>query len=190
MRKALFLFTPLFLILVMKSAFALDPVAPKQDRAFGFLTVQSPLPSDICEIKSLKLKQKEPFELNFHPDELMKVPVGDYQLKVKMQEVEWTSRVTVHPTEMTQVFVPGFGNLKVIAPQPAKTTVEVFSKDGKLLRTFPADQIKTFPVGDYTVVVKLPAEQVPNRVETVTPEGVKNNVTLVANETRRLVVYK
>jgi hypothetical protein len=179
-----------FLFLFTTSlVFALDPVAPKSERAFGFLTVDSPLPGDILEITSLR-KEANAFSLTFRNNELVKVPIGEYSLTVKMQGYNWTQNISVLPTEMTDISVTGYGNLLVKAPNPPKTTVEVYSTDGTLISRFNASEVKTLPVGAYQVTITIEPDVIANAGPFYTSHVTKNDVRIITNETRKLVVWK
>jgi len=144
--------------MALQPLWALDPVAPRSERKYGELMVQTPLPSDVCEIKMVKDKNRDEgveYQQSFKPGETIKVPVGDYALKVKLQDREWTSQVTVHPTERTDIKVTGYGNLKVNSPNPSGDTVEVATPDGKVVSSFHPNQVKTLPTGTYNVTVKM-----------------------------------
>lgn len=187
MRKISVLSLTFFILFSTPLVFALDPTAPKSERAFGFLTVDSPLPSDVLEITSLK---PNAFSLTFRNNELVKAPIGDYLLTVKMQGVKWSQKISVLPTEMTDINVPGYGNLLVKAPNPSKTTVEVYSSDGTLLSRFMASEIKTLPVGTYQVTIKMQPEEIVNAGNFYTSDVTKNDVRILTNETRKLIVWK
>lgn len=171
-------------LMLASVAYALDPVAPKSERAFGFLSVETPLKTDVIQaINSDPAKAAAPILLK--NDEILKVPVGDYLVKVKMQDKEWSQSVKVQPTELSALTVTGYGNLRVMAPDPANTNVDVYGMDGQLVSHFAASQIKTLPTGNYRVTVKLPMES-GMRSNEVT----KENISIVTNETRRVVVWK
>ena len=152
MKKLIWIFLGLFFCAAYSHVcIALDPVAPKAERAYGFVEVVSPLPeSDICELTG---EAGEHF--TFKPGQMMKVPIGQYNLKVKLQNDEWSKTIQVTPTEFNYVAVPGYGNLKVKTPNPSGDTVEVYSESGSLLRSFPASQVETIPMGTYQIKVKL-----------------------------------
>jgi len=165
-------------------ASALDPVAPKSERAYGFLSVESPLHSDVIEASCVASCQAAA-PIQFKNDEMVKVPVGDYLVRVKMQDKEWSQRAKVLPTELTALAVTGYGNLAVTAPNPATTMVEVYSADGKQVARFNASQMKTLPTGTYRVTIRLAPELGLNPSEVT-----KTDVGIVTNETRRLIVWK
>lgn len=147
-----------FILCGLQNVWALDPVAPRAERKYGELMVQTPLPSDVCSIKMTKDKNRDAgidYQQTFKPNETIKIPVGDYLLTVKLQDREWTSQVTIQPTERTDVKVTGYGNLKVNSPNPNKDTVEVATLDGKVISTFHPSQVKTLPNGTYNVTVKF-----------------------------------
>jgi len=190
MRKAMtFLISFLFLsTLGLSSTFALDPVAPKSDRAFGYLKVDTPLPaSDRCEIQRIS---GIGYQLQFQPGEMIKVPVGEYQLNVQLQNGLWSSPISVSPTEFTAVIVPGYGNLKVNSPNPRLDMVEVFShNDGRLVDRFPAANIKTLPIGNYDVMIKVGNRYVmKDKVIRQVSTASRSNVSIMPNTTRELTV--
>ena len=168
---------PLFIFLVVAAngtkIFALDPVTPRSERAFGFIKVESPLPdSDSCELTG-----KNKFKQNFKPGEMIKVPIGEYDLEVKLQDGKWTSPVQIGPSEYTKVVVTGYGNLKVNSPNPESDKIEVYSQEGKLVEDFHPSKLKTLPTGTYNVKVKI------GKASTT-----QNDVVIVTNTTRELDV--
>ena len=185
-KTSLFLF--LFFVTGLSTSFALDPVAPKSERAFGFVSLESPLPTDVGELTGVAPAGLAPAILR--PGDLFKVPVGEYNLKVKMQGYEWTSPISVTPTELTAVVVPGYGNLKVSTPNPSVDQVEVYSPDGSVLKSFRSSEIVTLPIGTYRVKVKLGPEALIKGQENLMRDVVRTDVKILPNETRRLVVYK
>jgi len=188
MKRRIFAFAAIFSLMGLQ-AFALDPVAPVEERAFGFVSFESPLPTDTAQLTGVAPAGLPPMTLR--PGELMRVPVGQYNIKVKMQGYEWTSPVTVTPTELTAMVVPGFGNLKVSTPSPTTDMVEVMSADNRTVASFPASEIRTLPIGTYSVKVKLsPDVTVQKTQKVVSRDVVRANVQILPNETRRVVVYK
>jgi len=143
----------MFLSLVATTAVALDPVAPRSFRKFGMIYVESPNPqSDSITLIRKKTGFKEPLQSGV----LKVVPVGKYRVEVKMQSYHYQQDVWVESTERTDVIVPGYGNLKVNAPNPSAVMVEVYPKGkGKLVAKFPATEIKTLPRGHYEVRIKV-----------------------------------
>lgn len=174
MRKVIPLFVLLFVLAVGTRAFALDPVAPKSERGSGFLKVQTPLPeSDTAELTGAKN-----FKQEIKPGEMVKVPVGNYTLKVNLQgDQKWSSSVEIKPTEYTKATVTGYGNLKVNTPNPESDQIEVTSQDGKVVKEFHSKKIKTLPIGTYSVKIKV------GKASTV-----ENDVVIVTNTTRELDV--
>lgn len=188
MRKIIiksFLFIGILTSFYSPSLFALDPIAPKSERAFGFLSVTTPLYTDMLEIKS------DNFSTTFKSEEMIKVPIGDYILTVMMQDnVKSTQKVSVMPTELTAINITGFGNLFVKAPNASRTVVEVYSIHNKLVSRFMASKIKTLPIGTYRVNIKMPPEEMANMDKVYTSEVTKNDVRIITNETRELIVWK
>jgi hypothetical protein len=174
MRKGTaFLFIAVFLGAAFPS-FALDPVAPREERAFGFLRVETPLPAtDECEVSAVA--PASGYKKAFKPGQTMKIPVGDYLLSVKLQDRVWKNPISIRATELTALVVPGFGNLKVTSPRRSDT-VEVYSPKGGFVTSFPASQVKTLPVGRYHVKVKMKSLETP-RIQ----------VAIVTNTTREVV---
>ncbi len=175
-RKILYVFV--FVMAALQNVWALDPVAPRAERKYGQLMVQTPLPTDVCEIKMVKDKNRDAgidYQQTFKPNETIKIPVGEYSLKVKLQEGEWTSQITIQPTERTDVKVTGYGNLKVTSPNPNKDMVDVATLDGKTISSFHPNQVKTLPNGTYNVTVKMGGASV-----------TQPNVVIITNTTREV----
>lgn len=160
-------------------ALALDPVAPRAERKLGELLVKSPMPeTDTCQVNFISKKGEtfqDPVKESFKPGQKIRVPVGDYALKCKLQEAEWSSNITVQPTERTDVTVTGYGNLKVVTPKPGSDTVEVYTQDGKLVKSFNPTGVKTLPTGNYNVKVKMSGAEITEK-----------NVSIVTNTTREI----
>lgn len=172
------IFLAILFLLGVSNIWALDPVAPRAERKYGELMVQTPLPSDTCEIRMTKDKNRDAgidYQQKFKPGETIKIPVGDYDLTVKLQDREWKTQVTIHPTERTDVKVTGYGNLKVNSPNPGKDTVEVATLDGKVISTFHPSQVKTLPNGTYNVTVKMGGVSI-----------TQPNVVIITNTTREV----
>lgn len=175
MQKKTALLSFLFLTGTCLTVYALDPVAPRSERKYGQLMVKSPLPdSDICEVMSVK-GAAQGVKQSFKPGETIKVPVGDYFLKVRLQENEWTANITVYPTERTDIVVTGYGNLKVNSPKPGSDTVEVSTLDGKVVKSFHPTRVQTLPTGTYNVKVKMDGAEI-----------TQSNVVIVTNTTREV----
>ncbi len=174
MKKFIFLLYSLFFSLPLIS-YALDPVAPKADRAFGFFKVETPQSSDTCELLRLN-PAHPPYKTSCQPNTMMSVPVGEYQLNIRMQEYSWNEKVNIHPTEYTSIAVLGYGNLLVNSPR-ATDFVEVINSQGKEVAQFGVNQVKTIPVGSYEVKVKSKGVQ-----------ASMNKVVVIADKTRELIV--
>lgn len=172
--KIIFLF---FIVLIFQgSAFALDPVAPRADRAFGFLKIGTPQPStDQCDL--LRLNPASPtYHSNCQPNTMLSLPIGEYQVTVRMQEYSWTEKVRVYPTEYTTVAVFGYGNL-IVASSRKGDVVQVLTPQGKEIAEYKANLVKTIPTGVYDVTIKS--------------KGVSasmQNVRIITNATRELDV--
>ncbi len=163
-----------FFTLLSAHLFALDPVAPVSERKFGFLQVHSPLPeSDICTVTN----PTTGFSQTFKPGETIKIPVGEYSLNVKLQHNEWSSPAIIQPTERTDIFVTGYGNLKVTAANPTTTSIEVYSQDGRLITQFAPNGPQTLPTGTYNLKIKIGNS-------TAQQEG----VVIITNTTREIMV--
>lgn len=188
MKRSLFFFLSFLFLMNLSPAFALDPVAPKEERAFGFVSVETPLPTDVCELTGIAPAGLPP--MTVRPGELIRVPVGQYNLRVKMQGYEWTNTISVTPTELTAAVVSGYGNLKVATPNPTVDQVEVSSSDGKALKTFRSSEIATLPIGVYRVKIRLGSGAVASGQGNMMQDVVRTDVKILPNETRRLVVYK
>lgn len=155
--------------------YALDPVAHKADRAFGFFKVETPQNSDICELLRLN-PAHPPYKTSCQPNTMMNVPIGEYQLTVRMQEYSWNEKVRIHPTEYTSVAVLGYGNLLVTSPRKTDT-VQVLNSQGREIAQFGVNQAKTVPVGTYEIKVKSKGTQ-----------AVLNQVVVITDRTRELLV--
>src|SRR4030095_2055574 len=148
MKRKFFVLTALLCLAGLK-AYALDPVAPKEERAYGFVTLESPLSSDVGTMTGVAPAGLSPVTIK--SGDMMRVPVGEYTLTVKMLGYTWTSPVSVTPTELTAVVVDGYGNLKVSTPNPTIDMVEVWSTDNRVVASFPASELRTLPVGTYSL---------------------------------------
>ncbi|MCE9624914.1 MAG: hypothetical protein K8R69_05595 [Deltaproteobacteria bacterium] len=159
------------LMLSALPAYALDPVAPVSERKFGMLFVKTPMPeTDVITLTSTGGGKKQTAK----PGIEVKVPIGDYQVSVKMQDYVYEQQVKVGGTERTEVVVPGYGNLKVSAPKGA--TIEVYKTGTQsLVAKFPASQVKVLPTGYYDVHIHFEKDSV-----------TMNNVWIVTNTTREV----
>jgi hypothetical protein len=151
MKKIISLAFGIFLFL-SGSAHALDPVAPRSERAFGIVYVKTPLPgSDIVTLIS-KSDPKDTQKLQAEVD--VKVKVGDYLVKVEMQNpYTYEQEVSVRPTERHDIIVPGFGNVIV---KGAKGNVEAYAQGSSSpVAKFATNYVKTLPEGTYDLKVKV-----------------------------------
>lgn len=174
MRSKFFFLLPL--LFICSSTWALDPMAPKSERAFGRIRVKTPLSSDICEIKG-KAAQTEGKFILIPCAEMTKVLIGEYELRVKLQNTEWKTDITISPTEFTDVNVIGYGNIKVTSPNPKLDSVEVLSTDGKKVREFFTKDTITLPTGSYNLKIKTSGQEV-----------LFNDVVIMSNTTREVSV--
>lgn len=165
----LFIFAALSLVSLR--VFALDPVAPISERKFGMIFVKTPQPgSDTITLTAVEGGKKQSLE----SEKEIKVPIGDYQVSVKMQDYLYEQQVKVGGTERTEVIVPGYGNLKVISPEGS--TVEVYKTGTEsLVAKFPVKQVKVLPTGYYDVRIRFGNSSVTS-----------NNVWIVTNTTREV----
>lgn len=174
MMKKIFPLILLSLLAFSGKSRALDPIAPASERAFGTVYVKSPLPnSDIVTLTSQSDTQNI---LKMQPEVDAKVKVGDYTVRVEMQDYSYEQEVSVRPTERHEIIVPGFGNMVV---KGAKGTVEVYTKDSskKPESTFATNYVKTLPSGNYDVKVKVGKYTLD-----------QNNISVVTNTTREIDV--
>lgn len=163
------------LILLPFQAQALDPVAPKSDRAFGFFKVETPQSSDTCELSRLS-PANPPYTGPCKVNSIMTLPVGEYQLNVKIQEYSWSEKIQVLPTEYTSVAVLGYGSLLVTSPH-TNDTILVADLQGKTIAQFKTNTVKSIPTGVYNVTVKSKRQQTS-----------VDQVSIVPNKTRELLV--
>ena len=152
MRRFLAYFTLISVsTLITGSVLALDPVAPRAFRKSGMIWVKTPNPAtDVVEITRLKTGTTR----TIPSDKVEVVPVGKYQVNVKMQNYNYTQKVLVEPTERTDVEVPGYGNLQVNSKFPGEVVV-YRQGTGTKVATFATNEVKTLPRGRYDVKVLL-----------------------------------
>ncbi len=144
------------------SVWALDPVAPRSERALGVIYVETPNPDD--EI-TLVLQQDEIHQSRISTKQDVKVPVGDYKVLVKMRpHYTYEQAVTVRPTERHEIIVPGFGNLRV---NGACREVKVY-QEGKEIAKMTCDKTRTLPRGAYDVKIVQGKYNIEKRVDVVT----------------------
>lgn len=154
---------------------ALDPVAPVSERKYGVVYVKSTLPaSDVITLTNVT-DPNHTLTLKSETD--AKVPVGDYAVRVEMQDYSYEVEVSVRPTERHEIIVPGFGNLRVNGP---KANVEVFEAgEKKLIAKFETNYTKTLPRGTYDVLISW---GVSKKKDSIT----QKNVVVVTNTTRQI----
>src|SRR5437867_2161357 len=139
--KKLFSLSVLAILFCATMAWALDPVAPLSERKFGVVYVQSTLPSS--DVITLSPTNDSGKAINMKSGVDVKVPVGDYTVRVEMQDYSYEVGVTVKPTERHEIIVPGYGNLRVNGP---KADVEVFGENSKKpIAKFQTNFTKTLP---------------------------------------------
>lgn len=144
-----FLVLTAFLFLIPQNAKALDPKAPREERATGMVYVETPNPDDKIVLEPQREGQKE-IKLSNKKDQL--VPVGDYLVKVEIKpEYHYEQALTVRPTERHEVIVPGFGNLRVNGECSEVTIL----KDGKEIDKIKCGQIRTLTSGAYDLKIKV-----------------------------------
>ncbi len=162
------------MLLFSAPAWGLDPLAPRSERGEGRVVVHSPQPDNIVTVTNLKNRGS----WNPKPGQTISVPVGDYELHVKMQDYSYQQNFHVAPTETSFLVVPGYGSLKVNSPHATDKVTVTSDKTGQTVATFPASDTKILPRGHYKVTVEVPG---------MLP-AVKNNVWVVTNTTRVLEV--
>lgn len=175
MKKLFTLFSIIFLagFAWVAPALALDPVAPREFRSSGMIWVKTPNPtSDKVTIT----RKSTGFHQTIPSNKIEVVPVGKYQVDVQMGDYHYQQNVLVEPTERTDVEVPGYGNIKVVSPVPAKIHVYK-SGTGNLVAKFPSGEIRTLPKGHYDIKIKV-------GIHTVQ----KEDIWVVTNTTRVLDV--
>lgn len=159
----------------IQAAHALDPVAPVSERKYGVVYVKSTLPKS--DIITLTNSTDPTANISIKSETDVKVPVGDYMVRVEMQDYSYEVEVTVRPTERHEIVVPGFGNLKV---NGAKATVEVLKPgEKKPIAKFDTGYVKTLPSGTYDVVITWGPAQ---KKDSLT----QKNVVIVTNTTRQI----
>ncbi len=175
--KKLFFLALLSIISLPSIARALDPVAPVAERKFGVVYVKSTLPSS--DVITLTSAADPNSTQTIKAETDSKVAVGDYTVRVEMQEYSYEVEVTIRPTERHEIIVPGFGNLRVNGPN--KALVEVFeANSNKLVTKFQTNFTKTLPRGNYDVKVSVGK----TKKDSVT----QKNVMVVTNTTRQVDV--
>lgn len=169
-----FTITALFLCSI--PAWSLDPMAPRSERGDGRVVVHTPQTDNAITIKNTKSGAS----WNPHAGETISVPVGNYELNVKMQDYSYQQSFNVASTETSFLVVPGYGSLKVNSIHPSDKVTVTSDKTGQAVASFPASETKILPRGRYKVSVDVPG---------MLP-AVKNNVWVVTNTTRVVDVTK
>lgn len=164
----------LAIFLFSGSAWSLDPLAPRSERGEGRVVVQTPQSDNTVTVTNLK----NGGSWNPKPGETISVPVGDYELNVKMQDYSYRQNFHVAPTETSFLVVPGYGSLKVNSPNATDKVIVTSDKTGQTVATFMAADTKILPRGHYKVQVDVPGMY----------PAIKNNVWVVTNTTRVLEV--
>ncbi|MCE9624915.1 MAG: hypothetical protein K8R69_05600 [Deltaproteobacteria bacterium] len=164
------------MILCSRPAWSLDPLAPRSERGEGRVVVHTPQPDNAITITNTKSGA------SFSPKdrETISVPIGDYNLNVKMQDYSYQQNFHVAPTETSFLVVPGFGSLKVDSLHPTDQVAVTSEKTGQVVANFPAADTKILPRGHYDVKVDIPG---------MLP-AVQKHVWVVTNTTRVVEVKK
>jgi len=171
----LFLFI-LFLLCAaswVHSAWALDPVAPREERRTGVIYVKTPNEEDEILLQDQRgdLKDKKIKSLQ---DE--KIRVGDYLVLVKIKpEYTYEQAVTIRPTERHEIIVPGFGNVRV----NGNCKEVLISQEKKKIAKIKCGEVRTLPRGVYDLKIKLSKKYT-----------LEETVAVVTNTLRELDVKK
>jgi len=171
MKRWKLLLAGLLISSIPTAGFALDPLAPRAQRAQGMIYVFTPQPGDTVTVSGSGYNQ------TLQPGKIYWVPVGNYTVTAKMQEYTYNQSVLVQPTERTDVIVPGYGMLKVNSINPSDVVEVLGGNKGGVIAKFPASQIKVLPQGRYNVKVNVGKASV-----------TKDNVWVVSNTTRQVDV--
>ena len=164
------------MVLCSRSAWSLDPLAPRSERGDGRVVVRTPQPDNAITLRNTKSGG------SWSPKsgETISVPIGDYELNVKMQDYNYHQNFHVASTETSFLVVPGYGSLKVESLHPTDKIAVTSEKTGQVVATFPAADTKILPRGHYDVKVDIPG---------MLP-AVKKHVWVVTNTTRVVDVKK
>jgi len=148
-KQAIWILLPL--LFVSLSVWALDPKAPRSERATGLIYVHTPNQDDkITLISSRDEKNKQ----KIISDEEKQVKVGDYLVRVEIaKEYTYEQDVTIRPTERHEVIVPGYGNLRINGTSGKITVYPVGSK--KKIAQFKGGEIRTLPRGVYDIKIQV-----------------------------------
>ncbi len=163
----------LFSLLSVGSALALDPVAPRSERAFGTLYVKTPNAGDVVTVTDMAGVEKEQ---KVSPGEDVKVKVGDYRISVDIaDDYTYEQDVTIRPTERHEIIVPGYGNLRINGTKDKVSVYQVGTND--LVAEFNGGEVRTLPRGVYDIKIQ---------VGKYTLE--QNNISVVTNTLREIQV--
>lgn len=172
-----FRFLALFAIILFSTpAWSLDPLAPRSERGEGRVVVRTPQTDNAITVTNLK----NGGSWNPKPGQTISVPVGAYELHVKMQDYTYHQNFHVAPTETSFLVVPGFGSLKIQAPNPSDKVTVTSAKTGQSVASFEASETKILPRGHYNVKIDVPGSL----------PAVQKNVWVVTNTTRVLDVTR
>ena len=139
----------LFLLLISVPAMALDPVAPRSERRFGMIYVETPNSTDKISITNQRTGEETK---DIKPLTDVKVQVGDYEVLVKISpKYSYTQHVTVRPTERHEIIVPGFGNVRV----NGACKEVIILKEGKEVTKIKCNEVRTLPRGPYDLKIKI-----------------------------------
>ena len=160
------------IFLLSTPAWSLDPLAPRSERGEGRVVVHTPQPDNVVTVTNTRSQAS----FNPKPGQTISVPIGDYELNVKMQDYSYRQNFHVAPTETSFLVVPGFGSLKVQALNPNAQVTVTSDRTGQQVASFAASETKILPRGHYNVSITVPGFMT----------AVKKNVWVVTNTTRVL----
>jgi len=151
-------------------AWSLDPMAPRSERGEGRVVVHTPQTDNSITIKNTKSGAS----WNPQDGQTVSVPIGNYELNVKMQDYSYQQSFNVASTETSFLVVPGYGSLKINSIHPTDKVTVTRVLGGQTVANFLASDTKILPRGLYDVKVDIPG---------MLP-AVKNKVWVVTNTTR------
>lgn len=152
----------IFVFNIPAALHALDPKAPREERAFGTVYVETPNKEDKIILISQRGDEKEQ---KIASGQDVNVKVGDYLVKVNMEpDHTYEQALTVRPTERHEVIVPGFGNLRV---NGNCREVEIY-RDGKKIDKIKCNKIRTLVSGAYDLKIKVGKHTLDQTISTVT----------------------
>jgi len=138
----------LFLLLVITApeAQALDPVAPRGERKYGMVYIETPNKDDKIVLESQRGEKDQ--KISSLKD--VQIKVGDYLVKVTIKpDYTYEQPITVRPTERHEVIVPGFGNMRV----NGKCKEVLVLQEGKKVTKLKCGEIRTLPRGIYDLKI-------------------------------------